>query len=213
MISINHITDKSYAKGGLLETLPPKQARDILSKSDLFNEFMQAPDEVTQESILQNAQKIVKSGVYAKGGKLYDIMEYPSGSDFTVDEEDFKKLKSKKLIYADDETGWACNEDDYEEISELIGQEYAKGGLIASESQWKEYRAVQDGGYYNMFDPRAREMTSMSKEEYMDIIKNYEEYEKKYGRDSDYDVEEEIVEVKRPTLKKKYAKGGEVKDN
>ena len=67
---------------------------------------------------------------YAKGGKLYDIMEYPTGNDFTVDEEDFKKLKSKKLIYRDDETGWASNEDDYEEISELIGQEYAKGGRI-----------------------------------------------------------------------------------
>ena len=95
----------------------------------------------------------------------------------------------------------------YDELQE---QMYAKGGLIASESQWKEYRAVQDGGYYNMMDPRAREMTSMSKGEYVDILKNYTEYEKKYGRDSDYDVEEEIVEVRRPILKKKYAKGGEI---
>ena len=71
-----------------------------------------------------------KNKSFAKGGKLYDIMEYPTGNDFTVDEEDFKKLKSKKLIYRDDETGWASNEDDYEEISELIGHEYAKGGKV-----------------------------------------------------------------------------------
>ena len=49
--------------------------------------------------------------------------------------------------------------------------------------QFAQYRAIQDLGAYNMFDPRAREMTSLSREQWIEIIENYEEligrYEKK----------------------------------
>lgn len=49
--------------------------------------------------------------------------------------------------------------------------------------QFAQYRAIQDLGAYNMFDPRARKMTSLSREQWIEIIKNFAEligrYEKK----------------------------------
>ena len=53
-----------------------------------------------------------------------------------------------------------------------------------SASQWNEYRAIQDSGMFNMFSPRAREMTSLSKEKWVHIIGNYEELETKYKGES-----------------------------
>ena len=52
-----------------------------------------------------------------------------------------------------------------------------------TEEQWDEYRCIQDSGAYNMFDPNAREATSLSKPEWIHIMKNYEELHKKYEGD------------------------------
>ena len=41
--------------------------------------------------------------------------------------------------------------------------------------QFHEYLAVQDSGMFNMFEPRAREMTNLSKKEWLHIISNYDE--------------------------------------
>lgn len=38
---------------------------------------------------------------------------------------------------------------------------------------WHSYEYVRKRGYFNMFDPRAREMTGLSKEQYMYCLKNY----------------------------------------
>ena len=153
---------EKYAKGGMIEVVEyPGGSILEVSKEELKKlqdkELVFIDDDYTYDTDAEKSKYIGKYGyreddedeieeilgrdIYAKGGELYDIMEYPSGSEFTVDEEDFKKLKSKKLIYPDDETGWACNEDDYEEISELIGQEYAKGGEIN-----KDNKALITGG-------------------------------------------------------------------
>ena len=43
-----------------------------------------------------------------------------------------------------------------------------------------EYRDVQDSGMFNMFDPQAREMTDLSRDEWLYIIKNYSELKEKY---------------------------------
>ena len=50
--------------------------------------------------------------------------------------------------------------------------------------EFHEYLAVQDSGMFNMFSPRAREMTSLSKEKWVHIIGNYEELETKYKGES-----------------------------
>ena len=49
-----------------------------------------------------------------------------------------------------------------------------------TKEQWDEYRDVQDSGLYNMFDPIARAMTELSKQEWIHIMENYSELETKY---------------------------------
>jgi hypothetical protein len=53
--------------------------------------------------------------------------------------------------------------------------------MTITEKQYKEYIDVQKGGLYNMFDARARMMTSLNKEQWMNIITNYELYHNKWG--------------------------------
>tara|TARA_R110000796_G_scaffold58543_2_gene135226 strand:- start:129 stop:344 length:216 start_codon:yes stop_codon:yes gene_type:complete len=38
---------------------------------------------------------------------------------------------------------------------------------------WRGYERVRLAGHYNMFDPRAREMTGMTRERYIFILENY----------------------------------------
>ena len=53
-----------------------------------------------------------------------------------------------------------------------------------TKEKWKEYVAVQMSGAFNMFDPRAREMTCLTKEEWIYIISNYGELSDKYGKEA-----------------------------
>ena len=53
---------------------------------------------------------------------------------------------------------------------------------IVTKKQFKEYLDVQEVGLYNMFDPKAREMTSLSKAQWVNIITNYSIYYKKWGK-------------------------------
>ena len=52
--------------------------------------------------------------------------------------------------------------------------------MKVSKEQFKEYRRVQDSGMFNMFDPQAREMTSLDRDEWIYIISNYDELEAEY---------------------------------
>lgn len=38
---------------------------------------------------------------------------------------------------------------------------------------WKAYERVRVGGRFNMFDPRARSLTNMSRDEWIFCMKNY----------------------------------------
>ena len=51
---------------------------------------------------------------------------------------------------------------------------------MINKEQWDEYRDVQDSGAYNMFDPNARALTSLSRSEWLYILKNYSELKTKY---------------------------------
>ena len=44
-----------------------------------------------------------------------------------------------------------------------------------TKEQLEEYELVRQQGYYNMLDPRARQLTGLTEEEYLYIIKNYKE--------------------------------------
>ena len=50
-----------------------------------------------------------------------------------------------------------------------------------TKEQFKEYLDVQEDGLYNMFDPKARKLTSLSKAQWVNIITNYSIYYKKWG--------------------------------
>lgn len=48
-------------------------------------------------------------------------------------------------------------------------------------SKYIAYEEVRRSGLYNMFDDRARQLTGLSKEDYIYVMKNYSELNKKYG--------------------------------
>jgi hypothetical protein len=51
---------------------------------------------------------------------------------------------------------------------------------MINKEQWDEYRGVQDSGMFNMFSPDARALTSLSRSEWLYILKNYSELKTKY---------------------------------
>ena len=55
-----------------------------------------------------------------------------------------------------------------------------KENKMINKEQWDEYRGVQDSGMFNMFSPDARALTSLSRSEWLYILKNYSELKTKY---------------------------------
>ena len=51
--------------------------------------------------------------------------------------------------------------------------------------QWDEYRDVQDSGEFNMYDPGARAMTDISRQDWITIMKYYSELKTKYEGEQD----------------------------
>tara|TARA_R110002012_G_scaffold315115_1_gene528489 strand:+ start:655 stop:828 length:174 start_codon:yes stop_codon:yes gene_type:complete len=47
-----------------------------------------------------------------------------------------------------------------------------------TKEKFNEYLIVQELGFYNMLDPKARELTSLNKKEWLEIIKNYSKLKK-----------------------------------
>ena len=54
-----------------------------------------------------------------------------------------------------------------------------------TKDEFLDYETVRRSGFYNMFDPQAREMTDLSKSKWVTIIKNYSELKDKYIGDDD----------------------------
>lgn len=54
-----------------------------------------------------------------------------------------------------------------------------------TENQLKDmylsYEEVRLSGEFNMFDPRARDLTGLSKEQYIYVMKHYNELKNKFG--------------------------------
>ena len=47
--------------------------------------------------------------------------------------------------------------------------------LPVSKEEWNEYVDIQESGMFNMFDPRAREMSTLNQSQWLYIISNYDE--------------------------------------
>ena len=93
---------------------------------------------------------------------------------------------SYKTRYRKDhpEYTWECRQISETEVG-LFGQRnqiVKKQGVLAriSREQFEEYRAVQRENKYNMFDSKAREMTTLSKKEWIDIMENIFELRREY---------------------------------
>ena len=52
-----------------------------------------------------------------------------------------------------------------------------------TKEDFQEYRDVQQSGEYNMFDPDARTMTSLSKDKWIKIITEYSDLKEKFEGD------------------------------
>ena len=50
-----------------------------------------------------------------------------------------------------------------------------------TKEKFDEYKKVQMSGMFNMFDPRAREMTDLSKEEWVTIMQEYEKLDEAWS--------------------------------
>ena len=48
-----------------------------------------------------------------------------------------------------------------------------------------EYKRVQKNGSFNMFDPRAREMTNLSKDQWVRIMKEYDKLNRAWSEDNE----------------------------
>tara|TARA_R100001082_G_C4311986_1_gene137150 strand:+ start:529 stop:762 length:234 start_codon:yes stop_codon:yes gene_type:complete len=53
--------------------------------------------------------------------------------------------------------------------------------LLATKDEFRKFLEVRDSGEYNMFSPEARQQTSISKENWVDILKNYDIYKNTYS--------------------------------
>tara|TARA_R110000765_G_scaffold389803_1_gene482408 strand:- start:497 stop:679 length:183 start_codon:yes stop_codon:yes gene_type:complete len=49
-----------------------------------------------------------------------------------------------------------------------------------TKDKWESFIWVQKSGMYNMFDPNARALTELTKNEWLNIMENYSELETKY---------------------------------
>jgi len=54
------------------------------------------------------------------------------------------------------------------------------GTVKIDKSDWTQYRDVQLSGQFNMYDPRARAMTTLTKTEWIHIMSNYVELRDKF---------------------------------
>ena len=57
-------------------------------------------------------------------------------------------------------------------------------GLQITENMFNQFLKVQKGGQYNMFDPRARQLTSLGEDEWIEIMTNYKRYHNEYNKET-----------------------------
>ena len=65
---------------------------------------------------------------------------------------------------------------------QLIRRKKMKESFVdITKEKFDEYVTVQKSGMFNMFAPRAREMTTLSKDEWVTIMREYEKLSEAWG--------------------------------
>jgi len=54
-----------------------------------------------------------------------------------------------------------------------------------TQEDFLEYKKVQESGMFNMFDPQARQMTNLSKEQWVKIMQEYKKLNEAWGKDDE----------------------------
>ena len=54
-----------------------------------------------------------------------------------------------------------------------------------TQEDFLEYKRVQQSGMYNKFDPQARQMTNLSKEQWVKIMQEYKKLNEAWGNDDE----------------------------
>lgn len=68
-----------------------------------------------------------------------------------------------------------------EELAKAQEPKVNKFDYLVSKEEFEQYVQVQQSGKYNMLDPRAREMTTLNKEQWVHIVRNYGYFESLYA--------------------------------
>ena len=67
---------------------------------------------------------------------------------------------------------------------QLINKSKRKDNMIdITKEKFDEYVTVQRSGMFNMFDPQARAMTTLTKEEWTTIMQEYKKLDEAWGDD------------------------------
>ena len=53
--------------------------------------------------------------------------------------------------------------------------------IMISKDEFLDYETVRRSGFYNMFDPQAREMTDLSKDEWVTIMQEYKKLDEAWS--------------------------------
>jgi len=51
--------------------------------------------------------------------------------------------------------------------------------------EFNEFEEVRQNGLYNMFDPKARELTNLSKEQWVVIMRDYSKLKEAWSKDNE----------------------------
>jgi len=51
---------------------------------------------------------------------------------------------------------------------------------MVTNDQFKQFEDVRNGGLFNMFDPQARDLTNLTKDEWIEIMSNYDLLKERY---------------------------------
>ena len=54
--------------------------------------------------------------------------------------------------------------------------------ISVTEKDFKAFEDVRRGGLFNMFDPRARELTDLSKEQWVTIMRDYDKLKEAWSK-------------------------------
>ena len=57
-------------------------------------------------------------------------------------------------------------------------------GLQITENMFNQFIKVLSGGQYNLFYPRARLLTSLGEDEWIEIMTNYKRYHNEYNKET-----------------------------